>query len=256
MYYSKVEICGVNTANLKVLKEKEKAALLQKVRQGDQKAREELISGNLRLVLSVVQKFANRGENLDDLFQVGCIGLIKAIDHFDPEQGVRFSTYGVPMIVGEIRRYLRDNNSVRVSRSMRDVAYKAMQAKERLTGENLKEPTIEELSRDMGMKKQDVVLALESIVEPVSLYEPVYSDSGDTIFVMDQLGDQNDDSNWLEELSIREAIANLTPREKKILSLRFFAGKTQMEVAGEIGISQAQVSRLEKGALQKIKGGL
>ena len=249
MYYSKVEICGVNTANLKVLKEKEKAALLQKVRQGDQKAREELISGNLRLVLSVVQKFANRGENLDDLFQVGCIGLIKAIDHFDPEQGVRFSTYGVPMIVGEIRRYLRDNNSVRVSRSMRDVAYKAMQAKERLTGENLKEPTIEEISRDMGMKKQDVVLALESIVEPVSLYEPVYSDSGDTIFVMDQLGDQNDDSNWLEELSIREAIANLTPREKKILSLRFFAGKTQMEVAGEIGISQAQVSRLEKGAL-------
>ena len=248
MYYSKVEICGVNTANLKVLKEKEKAALLQKVRQGDQKAREELISGNLRLVLSVVQKFANRGENLD--------GLIKAIDHFDPEQGVRFSTYGVPMIVGEIRRYLRDNNSVRVSRSMRDVAYKAMQAKERLTGENLKEPTIEEISRDMGMKKQDVVLALESIVEPVSLYEPVYSDSGDTIFVMDQLGDQNDDSNWLEELSIREAIANLTPREKKILSLRFFAGKTQMEVAGEIGISQAQVSRLEKGALQKIKGGL
>lgn len=256
MYYSKVEICGVNTANLKVLKEKEKAALLQKVRQGDQKAREELISGNLRLVLSVVQKFANRGENLDDLFQVGCIGLIKAIDHFDPEQGVRFSTYGVPMIVGEIRRYLRDNNSVRVSRSMRDVAHKAMQAKERLTGENLKEPTIEEISRDMGMKKQDVVLALESIVEPVSLYEPVYSDSGDTIFVMDQLGDQNDDSNWLEELSIREAIANLTPREKKILSLRFFAGKTQMEVAGEIGISQAQVSRLEKGALQKIKGGL
>lgn len=256
MYYSKVEICGVNTANLKVLKEKEKAALLQKVRQGDQKAREELISGNLRLVLSVVQKFANRGENLDDLFQVGCIGLIKAIDHFDPEQGVRFSTYGVPMIVGEIRRYLRDNNSVRVSRSMRDVAYKAMQAKERLTGENLKEPTIEEISRDMGMKKQDVVLALESIVEPVSLYEPVYSDSGDTIFVMDQLGDQNDDSNWLEELSIREAIANLTPREKEILSLRFFAGKTQMEVAGEIGISQAQVSRLEKGALQKIKGEL
>ena len=256
MYYSKVEICGVNTANLKVMKEKEKAALLQKVRQGDQKAREELISGNLRLVLSVVQKFANRGENLDDLFQVGCIGLIKAIDHFDPEQGVRFSTYGVPMIVGEIRRYLRDNNSVRVSRSMRDVAYKAMQAKERLTGENLKEPTIEEISRDMGMKKQDVVLALESIVEPVSLYEPVYSDSGDTIFVMDQLGDQNDDSNWLEELSIREAIANLTPREKEILSLRFFAGKTQMEVAGEIGISQAQVSRLEKGALQKIKGEL
>lgn len=185
MYYSKVEICGVNTAKLKVLKEKEKTELLKRVRQGDEKAREELINGNLRLVLSVVQKFTNRGENLDDLFQVGCIGLIKAIDHFDPEQGVRFSTYGVPMIVGEIRRYLRDNNSIRVSRSMRDVAYKAMQTKERLTGENLKEPTVEEIAQDMGMRKQDVVLALESIVEPVSLYEPVYSDSGDTIFVMD-----------------------------------------------------------------------
>ena len=256
MYYSKVEICGVNTAKLKVLKEKEKTELLKRVRQGDEKAREELINGNLRLVLSVVQKFTNRGENLDDLFQVGCIGLIKAIDHFDPEQGVRFSTYGVPMIVGEIRRYLRDNNSIRVSRSMRDVAYKAMQTKERLTGENLKEPTVEEIAQDMGMRKQDVVLALESIVEPVSLYEPVYSDSGDTIFVMDQLGDKNDDSNWLEELSIREAISNLTPREKKFFSLRFFTGKTQMEVAGEIGISQAQVSRLEKGALEKIKGDL
>ena len=202
MYYSKVEICGVNTAKLKVLKEKEKTELLKRVRQGDEKAREELINGNLRLVLSVVQKFTNRGENLDDLFQVGCIGLIKAIDHFDPEQGVRFSTYGVPMIVGEIRRYLRDNNSIRVSRSMRDVAYKAMQTKERLTGENLKEPTVEEIAQDMGMRKQDVVLALESIVEPVSLYEPVYSDSGDTIFVMDQLGDKNDDSNWLEEIAL------------------------------------------------------
>ena len=190
MYYSKVEICGVNTAKLKVLKEKEKAELLKRVRQGDEKAREELINGNLRLVLSVVQKFTNRGENLDDLFQVGCIGLIKAIDHFDPEQGVRFSTYGVPMIVGEIRRYLRDNNSIRVSRSMRDIAYKAMQTKERLTGENLKEPTVEEIAQEMGMRKQDVVLALESIVEPVSLYEPVYSDSGDTIFVMDQAGRQ------------------------------------------------------------------
>ena len=256
MYYSKVEICGVNTAKLKVLKEKEKTELLKRVRQGDEKAREELINGNLRLVLSVVQKFTNRGENLDDLFQVGCIGLIKAIDHFDPEQGVRFSTYGVPMIVGEIRRYLRDNNSIRVSRSMRDVAYKAMQTKERLTGENLKEPTVEEIAQDMGMRKQDVVLALESIVEPVSLYEPVYSDSGDTIFVMDQLGDKNDDSNWLEELSIREAISNLTPREKKILDMRFFEGKTQTEVAEEIHISQAQVSRLEKGALEKIKGDL
>ena len=254
MYYSKVEICGVNTAKLKVLKEKEKTELLKRVRQGDEKAREELINGNLRLVLSVVQKFTNRGENLDDLFQVGCIGLIKAIDHFDPEQGVRFSTYGVPMIVGEIRRYLRDNNSIRVSRSMRDVAYKAMQTKERLTGENLKEPTVEEIAQDLGMRKQDVVLALESIVEPVSLYEPVYSDSGDTIFVMDQLGDKNDDSNWLDEIALKEAINNLSPREKKILSLRFFQGKTQMEVANEIGISQAQVSRLEKGALNKVKG--
>ena len=184
-----------------------------------------MINGNLRLVLSVVQKFTNRGENLDDLFQVGCIGLIKAIDHFDPEQGVRFSTYGVPMIVGEIRRYLRDNNSIRVSRSMRDVAYKAMQTKERLTGENLKEPTVEEIAQDMGVRKQDVVLALESIVEPVSLYEPVYSDSGDPIFVMDQLGDKNDDSNWLEELSIREAISNLTPREKKFFPSVFLPGK-------------------------------
>lgn len=230
--------------------------LLKRAREGDQSAREELISGNLRLVLSVVQKFTNRGENLDDLFQVGCIGLIKAIDHFDAEKEVKFSTYGVPMIVGEIRRYLRDNNSIRVSRSMRDIAYKAMQTKERLTGENLKEPTVEEIAREMEMKKQDVVLALESIVEPVSLYEPVYSDSGDTIYVMDQVGDKNDDSNWLDELSIREAIYNLSPREKKILSLRFFTGKTQMEVAGEIGISQAQVSRLEKGALDKIKNTL
>ena len=207
MYYSKVEICGVNTAKLKVLKEKEKAELLKRVRQWDEKAREELINGNLRLVLSVVQKFTNRGENLDDLFQVGCIGLIKAIDHFDPEQGVRFSTYGVPMIVGEIRRYLRDNNSIRVSRSMRDIAYKAMQTKERLTGENLKEPTVEEIAQEMGMRKQDVVLALESIVEPVSLYEPVYSDSGDTIFVMDQLGDKNDDSKW--RWRVKSALARL-----------------------------------------------
>lgn len=253
---NKVEITGVNTASLKVLTEAEKSVLLLRAADGDRSAREELVNGNLRLVLSVVQKFAGRSENPDDLFQVGCIGLIKAIDHFDPSFDVRFSTYAVPMIVGEIRRYLRDNNSIRVSRSMRDIAYKAMQTKERLTGENLKEPTVEEIAQEMGMRKQDVVLALESIVEPVSLYEPVYSDSGDTIFVMDQLGDKNDDSNWLEELTIREAISNLTPREKKILSLRFFTGKTQMEVASEIGISQAQVSRLEKGALEKIKGNL
>ena len=234
-------------------KEAEKVELLKKVKQGDEQAREKLINGNLRLVLSVVQKFVNRGENLDDLFQVGCIGLIKAIDNFDPNQNVRFSTYGVPMIIGEIRRYLRDNNAIRVSRSMRDIAYKAMQVKERLMGEELKEPTVEEIAKQMEMKKEDVVLALESIVDPISLYEPVYSDGGDTIYVMDQVGDKNDDTNWLEEISMKEAISRLSGREKKILSLRFFEGKTQMEVASEIGISQAQVSRLEKGALERIK---
>lgn len=253
MYSNKVEICGVNTAKLKVLTEKEKVDLLQRVRQGDKKAREELINGNLRLVLSVVQKFVNRGENLDDLFQVGCIGLMKAIDNFDPNQMVKFSTYGVPMIIGEIRRYLRDNNSIRVSRSMRDTAYKAMQTKERLTNSLGKEPTIDQIAKEMGVKKEDVVLALEAIVDPISLYEPVYSDGGDTIYVMDQLGNKNDESDLLEELSIKEAIEGLGEREKRILSLRFFAGKTQMEVAKEISISQAQVSRLEKNALERIK---
>ena len=253
VYLNKVELTGVNTSKLTVLKEAEKVELLKKVKQGDEQAREKLINGNLRLVLSVVQKFVNRGENLDDLFQVGCIGLIKAIDNFDPNQNVRFSTYGVPMIIGEIRRYLRDNNAIRVSRSMRDIAYKAMQVKERLTGEELKEPTVEEIAKQMEMKKEDVVLALESIVDPISLYEPVYSDGGDTIYVMDQVGDKNDDTNWLEEISMKEAISRLSGREKKILSLRFFEGKTQMEVASEIGISQAQVSRLEKGALERIK---
>ena len=253
MYINKVKICGVNTSKLKVLKEKEKMELLRRVRQGDKDARDEMINGNLRLVLSVVQKFTNRGENLDDLFQVGCIGLIKAIDNFDPNQKVRFSTYGVPMIIGEIRRHLRDNNSVRVSRSMRDTAYKAMQAKEALINRNLREPTIEEISEEMGAKKEDVVLALEAIVEPMSLYEPVYSDGGDTIFVMDQVGDKNSESDWMDEIAIREAMKNLGDREKKILTLRFFVGKTQMEVAKEIGISQAQVSRLEKGALDWIK---
>ena len=204
-------------------------------------------------MLSVVQKFTNRGENLDDLFQVGCIGLIKAIDNFDPNQNVRFSTYGVPMIIGEIRRYLRDNNSIRVSRSMRDIAYKAMQAKEKLINEKGQEPSVEEIAKIMECKKEDVVLALEAIVDPVSLYEPVYSDGGDTIFVMDQVGDASDDMDWLDELSIREAIQNLNQREKRILSLRFLQGRTQMEVAKEVGISQAQVSRLEKGALDKIK---
>lgn len=253
MQYNKVEICGVNTSKLKVLNEKEKMALLRRAKDGDIKARDELISGNLRLVLSVIQRFTNRGENLDDLFQVGCIGLIKAIDHFDISQGVRFSTYGVPMIIGEIRRYLRDNNSIRVSRSLRDTAYKAMQVKERMTAQNNHEPSVDEIANELNMPREDVVLALESIVEPVSLYEPVFSDGGDTIYVMDQVGDKNDDSNWLDEIALKEAIRDLNNREKRILSLRFFQGKTQMEVASEIGISQAQVSRLEKAALDKIK---
>ena len=254
MQFNKVEICGVNTANLKVLKEKEKLALLTRIKEGDMRAREELINGNLRLVLSVIQRFANRGENPDDLFQVGCIGLIKAIDNFNVELGVRFSTYSVPMIIGEIRRYLRDNNSVRVSRSLRDTAYHAMQAKERLFLENGQEPSVEEIAEAMGAKREDVVMALEAIVEPVSLYEPIYNDGGDTIYVMDQIGDQNDDSNWLNEMELREEMKKLSPREKKILHMRFMQGKTQTEVAKEVGISQAQVSRLEKGALKRIKG--
>lgn len=254
MYYNKVEICGVNTAKLKVLKEKEKVELLKRIRDfHDMSAREELINGNLRLVLSVIQRFTNRGENLDDLFQVGCIGLIKAIDNFDLSYNLRFSTYACPMIIGEIRRYLRDYNSVRVSRSMRDTAYKAMQIKERLTNETNREPSIEEIAKEMGMRREDVVLALEAIVEPVSIYEPVYSDGGDTIYVMDQLGDKSSDAGWVDEIMLREEIKNLSEREKRILSLRFMQGKTQMEVATEVGISQAQVSRLEKGALHKIK---
>ncbi|HAB00323.1 MAG TPA: RNA polymerase sporulation sigma factor SigG, partial [Ruminococcaceae bacterium] len=246
---NKVEICGVNTSKLKVLKEDEKIALLKKSRAGDKQARETLINGNLRLVLSVVQKFTNRGENPDDLFQVGCIGLIKAIDHFDPIHEVKFSTYAVPMILGEIRRYLRDNNSVRVSRSMRDTAYRAMQAKEELTNRLSREPSIEEISRELSLPKREVVLALDAIVDPISLNEPIYSDSGDTVYIMDQIKDTQDDNSWIEEIAMRDALKKLNEREKKILSLRFFQGKTQMEVAGEIGISQAQVSRLEKGAL-------
>lgn len=251
--YNKVEICGVNTANLKVLSENEKIRLLKRMHEGDQKAREELVNGNLRLVLSVIQRFTQRGENLDDLFQVGCIGLIKSIDNFDISQNVRFSTYAVPMIIGEIRRYLRDNNSIRISRSVRDTAYKAMQVKERLTNQNQKEPTVDEIAAVMELPKEEVVMALESIVEPVSLYEPVYSDGGDTIYVMDQVGDHNDDKNWLDEIALKEAIRGLSDREKKILNLRFFKGMTQIEVSSEIGISQAQVSRLEKGALDRIK---
>lgn len=257
MQYSKVEICGVNTSNLKVLSEKQKQELLVKIKNGtpseSKKARDEMINGNLRLVLSVIQRFTNRGENPDDLFQVGVIGLIKAIDNFDPSLNVRFSTYGVPMIIGEIRRYLRDNSSVRVSRSMRDTAYRAMQIKEQLTAKNNREPTVEEIAKLMDMPKENVVLALEAVVEPVSLYEPVFSDGSDTVYVMDQIGDSTDDSTWLDELSIKEAISNLSDREKRIITLRFFRGKTQMEVANEIGISQAQVSRIEKGALDFIK---
>ncbi len=249
----KVEICGVNTSKLKVLPEKEKMRLLKLVKEGDQKARDQLIQGNLRLVLSVIPKFTNRGESLDDLFQIGCIGLIKSIDNFDISQNVRFSTYAVPMIIGEIRRYLRDNSSVRISRSMRDIAYKAIQIKERMINENNKEPTIEEIAQEMEVPSENIVLALESIVEPVSLYEPVFSDGNDTVYVMDQIGDKNDDSNWLDEIALKQSIKDLNKREKQILSLRFLKGKTQMEVASEIGISQAQVSRLEKGAMKKVK---
>lgn len=254
MQYGKVEICGINTGEIKVLKESEKNELLKKARAGDAKAREELIKGNLRLVLSVVQRFQNRGESMDDLFQVGVIGLIKAIDNFNLDLDVRFSTYAVPMCIGEIRRYLRDDNPVRVSRSMRDTAYKAMQVKEQLINANGKEPTIEEIAEKLEMKKSDVVLALEAIVDPVSLYEPVYNDGGDTIYIMDQVGDNSTDKDWVDEISIKDELKNLDPRERTIMYLRFMQGKTQMEVAKEVGISQAQVSRLEKNALKRIKG--
>ncbi len=253
MYNNKVVICGVDTSKLPLLKEAQKIALIKEAQQGNTNAREELINGNLRLVLSVIQRFTGRGENLDDLFQVGCIGLIKAIDNFNTDLLVKFSTYAVPMIIGEIRRYLRDNNSVRVSRSIKDTAYKAMQVKERLMAEKQEEPTISEIANELEMSETDIVIALESIVNPMSLYDPIYSDGVDTIFVLDQVGDNNDDRNWLDEISLKEAIKNLNVREKHILSLRFMQGKTQMEVSREIGISQAQVSRLEKGAIDKIK---
>lgn len=251
---NKVEICGVNTAKLKVLKSDEIQALLLRVKAGDMEARDELIRGNLRLVLSVIQRFTNRGENVDDLFQVGCIGLIKAIDNFDVDLNVKFSTYGVPMIVGEIRRYLRDNSAMRVSRSMRDTAYKVLQAKESYLAQNQKEPTIEEITAILGIRREDVVFALDAILEPISLYEPIYSDSGDTVCVMDQVRDtKNTDERWMERIALKEAVGHLTEREKKILSMRFFQGKTQMEVSSEIGISQAQVSRLEKNALRQMR---
>lgn len=255
MQYNKVEICNVNTNKLPVLKEAEKEELLARTAKGDKQAREQLIRGNLRLVLSVIQKFTNRGENMDDLFQIGCIGLIKAIDNFDPIHEVKFSTYAVPMIIGEIRRHLRDNNSVRVSRSIKDVAYKAMQVKERFIYRHQKEPTVEEIARELELPVGDIVMALESIVEPMSLFDSVYSDGGDEVYVLDQIGDGNDDSDWLEEIAFRDVISSLNEREKRILALRFMQGKTQMEVSREIGISQAQVSRIEKGVLDKIKTG-
>ena len=253
----KVEICGVNTSKLKVLKSEETMELLKRARGGDMEAREQLIAGNLRLVLSVIQKFTNRGENVDDLFQVGCIGLIKAIDNFNTDLDVRFSTYGVPMIVGEIRRYLRDNSSLRVSRSMRDTAYKVLQAKEKYISEHQKEPTIEEIAKILEIKREEVVFALDAIVDPGSLYEPVYDHGGDTICVMDQVRDsKNTDESWLEQIALKEAMNRLSDRERKILNLRFFEGKTQMEVSAEVGISQAQVSRLEKNAISQIKKNL
>ena len=251
---SKVEICGVNTAKLPVLKSAETRILLEKARQGDDEARQELINGNLRLVLSVIQKFGGRGESMDDLFQIGCIGLIKAVDCFDLSQNVQFSTYGVPMIAGELRRFLRDHSPIRVSRSMRDTAYKVLQAKERLTASDGREPTIEAIAKDLGISRQEVVFAMEAISDPVSLYDPIYSDGSESACVMDQLGDsRNTDEQWLEQIAMEEAVKRLDSREKRILALRFYDGRTQMEVAKAVGISQAQVSRLEKNAISRIK---
>ncbi len=251
---NKVEICGVNTSKLPVLSKKEKEEMLIKIKSGDLAAREKFIGANLRLVLSVIQRFNNRGENADDLFQVGCVGLIKALDNFDITQGVQFSTYAVPMIIGEVRRYLRDNNSIRVSRSLKDIAYKALKMREQLISENSKEPTIEEIAKKLEFPKEDVVFALDAISDPVSLFEPVYHDGGEAIYVMDQVKDEkNTDESWLLGLSINEAMEHLDERERHILNLRFFQGKTQMEVASEIGISQAQVSRLEKSALKQMR---
>ncbi len=254
MYPNKVEICGVDTSELPILSNDCMEKLLQKIRAGDKAAREEFIRGNLRLVLSVIQRFNNRGEYVDDLFQVGCIGLIKAIDNFDCSLNVKFSTYAVPMIIGEIRRYLRDNNSIRVSRSLRDTAYKALQTRNQLSNEKGVEPTIGDIAKILEMPTEEVVFALDAIQEPISLFEPIYHDSGDAIYVMDQLSDdKSGDEKWLEDLSLQEAMNRLGEREKRILALRFFDGKTQMEVADEIGISQAQVSRLEKTALRHLK---
>jgi len=253
----KVEICGVDTAKLQVLKNDEMAELLRRSRNGDAEAREQLICGNLRLVLSVIQRFVNRGANVDDLFQVGCIGLMKAIDNFDVSQSVRFSTYGVPMIVGEIRRYLRDNSSIRVSRSMRDTAYKVLQAREKLVARDQREPTVEQIAEYLGIPREDVVLAMDAVVDPVSLYEPIYSDGGDSVCVMDQVSDgASTDDSWIDQIVLKDAISRLGPRERRILAMRFCQGMTQMEVSARIGISQAQVSRLEKSAIGSVKQAL
>ncbi len=250
----KVEICGVNTSKLPLLKNAEKEILFKRIQEGDKKAREDYIKGNLRLVLSIIQRFSNSNENVDDLFQIGCIGLMKAIDNFDVTQNVKFSTYAVPMIIGEIRRYLRDNNSIRVSRSLRDTAYKAIYAKEALMKKNDKEPSVSEIADEIGINPKDITFALDAIQNPVSLYEPVYSEGGDTLFIMDQISDKkNKEENWVEEISLKEAMGRLSERENNIINLRFFQGKTQMEVADEIHISQAQVSRLEKSALKNMK---
>ena len=248
-----MELCGVNTAQLPVLTEAEKRELLTRAHSGDREARERMVEGNLRLVLSVVQRFAQRGENLDDLFQVGCIGLIKAIDNFDPAQPVRFSTYGVPMILGEIRRFLRDNNALRVSRSLRDTAYRAMQAREQLEKQLNRTPTMDEIAQSAGLSRREVTAALESVVEPLSLEEPVFTDGGDVLYVIDQVRDPDGEDSWISGLQFRQTVEGLSPREKRIMALRYLQGKTQMEVAQEIGISQAQVSRLEKGALEQFR---
>jgi len=251
---NKVELCGVNTSKLPVLSNEEMRKLFKKMQKGDEESRQKLVNGNLRLVLSVIQRFTNRGEYVDDLFQVGCIGLMKAIDNFDLSQNVKFSTYAVPMIIGEIRRYLRDNNPIRVSRSLRDMAYKALQVRDSLVTKYSREPSITEIAGELKMPREDIIFALDAIQEPVSLFEPIYHDGGDPIFVMDQIGDEkNLDVNWLENIAVREALSRLSEREKHILTLRFFEGKTQMEVAEEIGISQAQVSRLEKAALSHMR---
>ena len=254
MYYNKVEICGVNTSKLTVLSDEQKTELLRRTKAGDAGARQELIYGNLRLVLSIVQRFANRTENMDDLFQVGCIGLVKAVDNFNTELDVKFSTYAVPMIIGEIRRYLRDNNTIRISRSVRDLAYRSLQAREELMRQHQREPSAQEIADKIGEKKEAVLRAMEAVVEPISLYEPVYNENGDTLYVIDQLSDHTSgDDAWLENIALKEAMRTLSERERNIIAMRFYKNKTQMEIAEEIGISQAQVSRLEKGALEKIR---